>query len=67
MYLANECPVHVLAWYEGGYRMSDGSEAGECGERPRRLSLSLLGVYARMFQTEIFATLVCANNCIERT
>lgn len=55
-----------IVWFTDGSRTEEGAGAGIYGERPRAKFSYALGKYATVFQTEIFAILVCAQENIRR-
>ena len=55
-----------IVWFTDGSKSDVGSGAGIYGEKPRAKLFHTLGKFATVFQTEIFAILVCAQENIRR-
>ena len=66
-YWKNKDPVFpddALIWFTDGSRADSGTGAGIYGKKPERSFSFLLGKYAMVFQTEIYAILQCAGENI---
>lgn len=55
-----------IVWFTDGSKSEEGSGAGIYGERPRLKISCALGKFATVFQTEVYAILVCAQENIRR-
>jgi hypothetical protein len=61
-----ELPKDALIWFTDGSRTDLGTGSGVCGLKPNKSYSFSLGKFASVFQTEIYAILLCAYENIRR-